>query len=127
MGCFEADITINNIDSINCGGGNSCYNSNMLVLNPNNHFSVICTGPKGCMGVSIELMVMDPEITFIESISCISAKGCKGATFTITKWGASAQNALEIGELSCGAAASCMDMLVDLGPFRDGHRVPLCT
>jgi len=114
--CFAADITINNIASIYCGGVLSCYHSSMLILNPVNAFSVMCTGPKGCMGARIEIMVTDPAITFIETISCLSAKGCQGATFTITKWGATKNNALEIGELSCGAAASCMDVLIDLGP-----------
>ena len=67
------------------------------------------------MGMEIEIMVTDPAITFIESISCISAKACKGMTIAITKQGASALNNLEIGMVECGQFESCMDMRVDLG------------
>jgi len=114
--CNSADITINNIEAIYCGGVLACFGSSMLILNPKNAFALMCTGPKGCMGANIEIMVTDPDITFIEPISCISVKGCLGATFTVTKWGATELNGLEIGELSCGAAASCNDVLIDLGP-----------
>jgi len=62
-------------------------------------------------------MVTDPAINFISTISCISAKGCWGASFTIYKQGASAANPLQIGELSCGAAGSCVGAVFDLGPF----------
>lgn len=115
--CNEADITINNILGIFCGGVLACLNANMLVMNPQNHFAIMCTGPKGCYGTTVEIMVTDPSVTFIESISCISAKGCWGASFTIYKQGASAANPLEIGELSCGAAGACVGAVFDLGPF----------
>lgn len=115
--CNQADITINNLAGIRCGGVLACLNANMLIMNPQNEFAIMCTGPKGCYGVTIEIMVTDPAINFISTISCISAKGCWGASFTIYKQGASAANPLQIGELSCGAAGSCVGAVFDLGPF----------
>ena len=79
------------------------------------HICIVFIGPKGCEGLELEIIVTDPTITFIESISCISAQACKGAIMTVTKEGATAMNGLEIGQVLCGQFESCMDMRVDLG------------
>jgi len=114
--CLGADITINNVESVFCGGIQSCEASNMLIMNPQNYFYIACTGPKGCVTLTMEIMVTNPQIDFIESISCMSADACKGASITVYKQRASAQNPLRIGEISCGAAGSCSGTIFDFGP-----------
>lgn len=42
--CLGADITINNLESVFCGGIKSCGESNMLIMNPQNYFYLSCTG-----------------------------------------------------------------------------------
>jgi len=60
--------------------------------------------------------VTNPAITFIESIDCMSADACKGASFTVYKQRATKQNPLRIGSVSCGAAGSCAGTVFDFGP-----------
>merc|ERR1711879_556163 len=95
--CFGADITINNIESVFCGGIASCSETNILIMNPENYFYIACTGPRGCLTLTMEIMVTNPTIDFIESISCMSADACKGASITVYKQRATAKNPLRIG------------------------------
>ncbi len=43
-GCFGASITMNNIDAIHCSGRSACEFAEILVINPQNGFKVVCSG-----------------------------------------------------------------------------------
>merc|ERR1712130_159809 len=104
------------IDSIFCGGRWACSEANMLIMNPFQRFYISCTGPSGCVATTVEIMVTNPAINFIESIDCMSMDACKGASFTVYKQRATAKNPLRIGSISCGAAGSCSGTIFDFGP-----------
>lgn len=114
--CFGADITVNNIEGVFCGGFNSCEQANYLIMNPENHFYVSCTGPMGCQAMTMEIMVTNPMIDTIEEINCMSANACKDASITVYKQRATAANPLHIGVITCGAAGSCAGTIFDFGP-----------
>ena len=61
-------------------------------------------------------MQTSPHIEFIDSINCVSADACKGATFTVynqNPW--MMHKTLEIGTIVCGAAGACVDTQFDFG------------
>lgn len=117
-GCLGADILVNNVEGVICGLADSCKNARMVIVDPQqDFFALVCSGPKACVGLEIEIIITDPLITHIDSISCVSAQACKGAIMTVFKAGATATNGLTIASVVCGQFESCMDMRVDLGPF----------
>jgi len=111
--CVDATITVDNIESISCGGQFGCYNSNILVTNPQNGFTVECAGFAGCSKMNLEIMITDPSITSFRGISCSSAAACKDMTVTIQK---QHSKTVTIEELHCGQAESCRHALFDFAP-----------
>ena len=61
------------------------------------------------------MIISDPEITFIEGISCISTNACEKMKVAVVKQGAAANNGVIIGSLECAMASACSDLRVDLG------------
>lgn len=111
--CVDATITVDNLESIACVGEYGCYNANILVTNPQNGFSVSCSGFAACKGMNLEIMITDPTITKFREISCSSAAACKEMTVTVQK---THSNNVVIEELGCGQAESCRHAIFDLGP-----------
>jgi len=120
--CQGATVNINNIDSLGCNAMWACGNATILVLNPQNGFSVSCNGFQSCKGMTLEIAVTDPSITDFLDIACVGPEACADLKVTITKVipvntvvKAPASRDLTIGEITCGGALSCQNAVFDLG------------
>lgn len=111
--CHGADISIDNIGIVYCGGIMACKDAHIFVKDPEDGFSILCAGRAACEGMSVEVIVTSPDIHSFRAISCMSPESCKGIKVAINKVSA---GDLLVEELSCGAAMSCQNAVFDLGP-----------
>lgn len=65
--------------------------------------------------MNFEIMQRAAHIHFIDSINCVSADACKGATFTVYNQNPWNLETLTIGTIVCGAAGACADTQFDFG------------
>eukprot|EP01084_Bolivina_argentea_P303035 523141_1 len=109
--CVRAEIMIDNVEMLMCKGEKACFDAHIFIKNPQEGFSVLCSGRQSCMGLDLEIMVTDPDIGFFRGIICMSPASCKGAHITIN-----GNHELTFEELTCGAEESCRNLVFDIGP-----------
>jgi len=109
---MRADITINTIGLLGCRAEYACQGAHIYIRNPEEGFSILCSGRGACENLEVEIYVDDPDISHFRGITCMSAHSCRGMHVTITK----TSGILEIEELMCGAAESCRNAVFDIGP-----------
>ena len=111
--CFGAMISITNIDYLLCGGVDSCKDANILIINPNNGFSLFCQSSGSCQNLKIDIMITDPSINIINQISCGGSLSCHSINVKITKRIPQRlqrnNNELRVRELICGGNEACFN------------------
>eukprot|EP01084_Bolivina_argentea_P267397 453886_1 len=107
--CMEAEITINNIESVICGAAESCKDANFLIIDPQEDFSVECSATDSCSGLSIEVVVTN-GVDFFKEINC-GGFGCVGAKFMIYNFG---EQFINVEILGCEAPSACAGAVFDL-------------
>ena len=120
--CRGAKITANNVDAVSCGGRDACRNAEILIINPQNEFQISCQSANACWGMRLEILVTDPLITRLLSISCGAMNSCENAEITISKILPTGTrtppgtNDLIIEDLACGGYRSCYNTKFYLTP-----------
>jgi len=109
--CVNTHISVQNVESLVCGGEFGCYNSDITIINPQEGFSVTCTGMAACRNLQLELIVKDPKTTSFRGIACTGHSSCKDIRVTITKAG---REPLILEELACQGIESCTGGMYDL-------------
>ena len=116
-----------------CGGRHSCKDANIVIINPQNYFTLSCQSSHSCLGLKLEIIITDPLIETFRAISCGAMNACENAQITITKQtrGASStvssttsfngitgtgSNSLTINELACGGFRACFNTHFYLTP-----------
>eukprot|EP00485_Elphidium_margaritaceum_P000213 CAMPEP_0202696080 /NCGR_PEP_ID=MMETSP1385-20130828/9446_1 /ASSEMBLY_ACC=CAM_ASM_000861 /TAXON_ID=933848 /ORGANISM="Elphidium margaritaceum" /LENGTH=505 /DNA_ID=CAMNT_0049352185 /DNA_START=28 /DNA_END=1545 /DNA_ORIENTATION=+ len=106
--CIEAQITINNIESIHCSSADACKDANILVVDPQRGFYVECAAAGACTGLRLQIIVNN-DVDLFQGIMCGDA-ACLGATISVTNNGA---QFLWIESFECESPESCKQTTLD--------------
>eukprot|EP01083_Nonionella_stella_P193662 715009_1 len=103
--CQGVRITINNIESIVCGGVNACKNAQIHVIDPQEDFSLDCTAYGSCQGLDLEIyMSKNSNVSFFKGFHCKGASSCLATSINIINY---SKKSLTIETLECEAQQSC--------------------
>eukprot|EP01083_Nonionella_stella_P242267 845215_1 len=111
--CQNAEIIINDIALLICGQAMACKNADITITDPRQDFSLECTAPGSCEGMTLTLIINNPDIEVLKVFRCGAATACKALLVEVIR---SSYRDVFIEKLECTGLNACQHAEFVLGP-----------
>jgi len=113
-GLLGVESCAQGISKIECNG-NSCRGMSETIINPRDHFELICSDPNSCKDYTLTIKIEDspraPSI--LNGVTCGSPDACNGMRINIINLKSDATiNPIPAGTISCGTTNSCRNTII---------------